>query len=156
MSMVLNRDDDWSIVDGRVCRVIRFNPLAKIERRKIVCMNRTAPYAFIELECAERSVCLPPNTAGSVVHKLDFIHLWNAFVDRGIDDDETLAVVWSKNYSKTHAKIFSAFMPRLTVLIFKNYGYNLLLDPSFEPSFRGEERFRAERPVAQWTPKALS
>jgi hypothetical protein len=155
MSKVLLRDGDWTIVDGLMCTVSHFTPFAKVERGRVVSADRKKPYAEIALECTEGGTKLPSDTVGAITHKLDFKHLWAAFIERGINDDEIVVIVWGKKYLKRSLKMVSPFMPRLIVTIFKAEAYKLLRDKSYKPELRGEARYLAELPTAEWRPEAL-
>jgi hypothetical protein len=138
-----------------MCRVSHFTPFAKVEGAKVVSADRRKPYGEIALECTEGGTKLPPDTVGAITHKLDFKNLWAAFIERGIDDDEIVVIVYSKKYLKRSLKIFSPFMPRLTVMIFKAEAYKLLRDNCYKPQLRGEARFLGELPIMEWRPEAL-
>ena len=153
MSNTLSKDGDWAVVDGRICEVSRFIPFAKVEDGKVSSTDRTMPYALITLDCRERGVELPAETVGAISHKLDFKRLWAAFVARGVGDDEKVIILWSKRNLKATARLFSPFMPRLAVTIFKTEAYELLTDSSYRPELRGEARFLAELPTHHWQPK---
>lgn len=151
---VLTKDSDWAALDGLLCEVTKFTPLAKIENGRIVAVDRSMPYAFIDITCREGGVTLPPDTSGAIFHKLDFSHLWAAFVDRGIDDNEKLFIVWSKRNLRSASKLLSSFMPRLGVLIFKNDGYELLSNKNYRPELNGVARWEAMKPVLHLQPDA--
>lgn len=51
------------------------------------------PYAAIDIEAPP----LSEPTIGYISHKLDFLHLWQAFNDRGVADDEEVIVIWNKS-----------------------------------------------------------
>jgi hypothetical protein len=155
MSKVLLRDEDWMIIEGRLCQVSRFTPFARVEAGKVVSAGRKTPYAVIALECVEGQTDLPPDSTGMIGHKVDFQHLWSAFVERGIGEDEAVVIVWGKKYLRGLTKIFSVFMPRLIVMVFTTRGLGLLTDSTREPDLKGYERFLAEKPVAEWRPKML-
>lgn len=141
-----------AIVDGQPYKATRFTPLAKVEDGQIVSTDRSAPYGLLTLEAKGRGsepVC-------AVTHKVDFGHLWAAFVERGIGVDETAVVTWSKKHLKVSAKLFSPFMPRLAVMIFKNAAYELFIDPNSHPELRGEARLVSELPIMRWQPDVWS
>ena len=79
-----------------MCTVSRFIPFAKVEGAKVVSAGWKKPYAEIALECTEGDTKLSPNTVGAITHKLDFKHLWAAFIERGINDDEIVIIIWGK------------------------------------------------------------
>jgi hypothetical protein len=85
----LLRDEDWRPLDGEICRVRAFTPLAgRVEGTKVKSFTRGLPYASIEIE----SPALPEATTGYITNKLDFQHLWQAFNIRGVGDEEEVIV----------------------------------------------------------------
>ena len=155
MSKGLARDGDWGIVDGRLCKVSHFSPSAMVKDGKVASAGWRTPYASVVIECVDGKIKLPQNTLGTVTHRLDFRHLWAAFVERGIENDEVVVIVWTKKYTRLVSRILSPFMPRMTVMIFKDRAYNLLIDSNLEPNLRGEARFLAELPSAEWRPDKM-
>jgi hypothetical protein len=148
---MLIRDRHWAGIDSRACKITRFTPLAKVESGQVVSFDRTTPYAFVELEARE----LPPSTTGAITHKLDFQHLWEAFVERGVDDDEEVVIFWRKEHLRWLARPFSMFMPGLVVWVCKAGAWELLTDQKCQPELQGRARFLAERPIARWEPEVL-
>lgn len=155
MEHVLIKDRDWSAVEGEICRVIDFTPLAKVKSIQFddlakveggdVISVASMPYASLELECFK----LTANTSGYIAHKLDFIHLWIVFNERGISSDEEVLITWTKKPLRGIYKLLSAFMPRLWVAIFKKGAYDLLV----EQKRGGDPTFFAEMPIEIWQPK---
>lgn len=147
----LRKDNDWSIIDSEPCRVIEFTPLASVENGKVVVSNKTEPYASVILECKK----LPQQTKGFICHKMDFQHLWVAFKERGVRQDEEVIIFWSKKHLKSFAKFFSTFMPRLWVMICQKGAFELITNPNSQPELQGEARFLAEKPIAEWKPEVM-
>jgi hypothetical protein len=147
----LRNDNDWSIIDNEPCRIIEFIPLASVENGKIVASNKIGPYASVILECKK----LPQQTKGFICHKMDFQHLWAAFKEKGVQQDEEIIIFWSKKHLKSFAKIFSAFMPRLWVMICQKGAFELMTNPNSRPELQGEARFLAERPIVEWKPEVM-
>ncbi len=152
MSNTLSKDSEWSVIDGRICEVLRFTPFAKVDDGKVISTDRTMPYALIEITCHERGVTLPAKTVGAICHKDDFKRLWRAFVTRGVGDDEKVIVLWSKQNLRWIARLSAPFMPRLAVTIFKSESYRLLIDHEYRPELGGEARLNAEIPTHHWQP----
>jgi hypothetical protein len=144
--MVLANDSDWARIDGDVCKVVRFTPLARVEGAKVIHKNSTTPYALIALEHPD----LPQDTIGAITHEVDFRHLWAAFEGRGINDDEEVVVAWNKKRLRGLRKLFSAFMPGLAVMVCKSGAHKLLTNQQYKPQLRGKARFLAEMPLVQW------
>jgi hypothetical protein len=150
--VVLMRDRDWSPIEGRACRVLDFTAFAQVEDGgRVTSMSKSFPYAVIDLEC----VGLPEGAKGTVTHQLDFLHLWKAFEERGVGDDEEVIVVWAKSSLKRYARFLAMTMPRLVVWICPKHAFELMTDQSFRPELTGQARFEAQRPVAEWKPPVM-
>lgn len=150
---VLTKDSDWAALDGLLCEVTKFTPLAKLENGRVVAVDRSMPYAFVDIKCREGGVTLPPDTSGAICHKDDFSRLWTAFVERGLGENEKLFIVWSKRNLRSATKLLSSFMPRLAVLIFKDDGYELLSNKSYRLELNGVARWEASKPVLHLQPE---
>jgi hypothetical protein len=151
-ALTLLTDKDWNLVEGEACRVIEFTPMATIQNGTVVAINSSTPYASVILQCLR----LPPNSRGFITHKLDFMHLWAAFRERGVADNEEVLIFRIKKKLKFVARIFSATMPGLSVMVFPNGAYELLTDDNHKPELTGMARARLMTPVAEWTPDVLS
>jgi hypothetical protein len=75
-------DRDWASIDGRLCLVTAFVPMAKVANRKVVAISSTTPYGSLHLKCED----LPEDITGFISHKTDFAMLWAAFcpLPRGV------------------------------------------------------------------------
>ena len=149
--ITLLKDKQWSIIDGEFCRIIDFVPLGLIKDRKVLALNKTTPYASITLECKK----LPNKITGFICHKIDFTHLWLAFKERGIKQDEEVIIFWSKKHYKKLYKIFSPFLPRLWVMICPKGAFELEVDNNYKPELTGEARWNATKPIAEWKPEVM-
>ncbi|MBU0998765.1 hypothetical protein KKG24_00430 [Patescibacteria group bacterium] len=147
----MRKDGEWSAIDGEPCRVINFTPLVSIENGKIITPNKEEPYASVVLECKK----VPNTIKGFIWHKMDFKHLWKAFKERDIQQNEEVIIFWSKKHFKSYAKIFSALMPRLWVMICQKGAFELMADPNSRPELQGEARYLAERPIIEWKPEVM-
>src|SRR5713226_912214 len=89
MTEIVSRTDkDWEVIDGELCRVEDFKPWARVEDGRLTrTFNKTSAYASLVFECDR----LPHKATGFITHRLDFLHLWNAFIDRGIGEDEEVS-----------------------------------------------------------------
>lgn len=47
METVLRRDSDWDLVEGQICKVLEFTPLATVEGGHVKSAGRTKPYAYV-------------------------------------------------------------------------------------------------------------
>ncbi len=147
----LLKDSQWNVIDGELCRVIDFVPMASIKEGKILAIDKTAPYAFVVLECKK----LPTKIKGLITHKVDFMHLWSAFKERGVKQDEEVLILWTKRHYKKVYKIFSAFLPRLWVMICRKEAFELATNPDYKPELKGEARAKAEYPIIEWKPNVM-
>lgn len=83
------------------------------------------------------------------------MHLWSAFKERGVKQDEEVLIFWTKKNYKRVYKIASAFLPRLWVMICKKGAFELMTNPDSRPELQGEARFFAERPIIDWKPEVM-
>jgi len=151
MEQTLLRDNDWSIVEDALCRVKGFSPMATIQHGKVLTLGRSAPYASVTLECKK----LPHTINGFIAHKMDFLHLWAAFKERPLGEDEEVLIIWTKKHYKGYAKILSAFIPRLRVMVCPKGAFQLETDPNFRPELKGEARWKATSPIVDWKPEVM-
>lgn len=150
--IVFLKDKDWSVIDAELCRVKGFTPLlASVENGEVRAFDRTTPYASIDFEC-ER---LPHDATGFIAHRLDFLHLWEAFNERGVADNEEALFFWTKKNLRRSARLMSKFMPKMWVLIYPRGAYELFVDPNSKPELSDRERFEAMTPLAEWKPDAM-
>lgn len=150
---VFLKDDEWSAIDGQVCRVKDFRPMmATVEDGVVVAKDRSIPYAAIDFECAE----LAEDATGFITHRDDFRHLWSAINERGVGEDEEVLVFWTRQYPSWWARRTSKGLPKLVVWICQRGAYELLSDRNAAPELSGEARHRASAPLAQWMPDVLA
>lgn len=147
----LLKDSQWSAIDGEFCRVIDFVPMASIKEEKILAIDKTTPYASVILECKK----LPTKIKGFITHKVDFMHLWPAFKERGVKQDEEVLIFWSKKHYKKAYKIFSAFLPRLWIMICPRGAFELETNPDYRSELKGEARWNATKPIMDWKPEVM-
>lgn len=134
------------MIDAEPCRVTEFAPLARVTSGEVAQFSRSFPYGSVTIECTK----LPPNTKGFITHKVDFLHLWNAFKIRGVSSDEEVIIFWTKkNYTSLLAKLFSPFMPRLWVLICNKGAYEIMTGQieNADPLF--------DLPIISWKPTVM-
>ena len=147
----LVKDSQWNIVDGEPCKVIDFLPMASIKDGKISAIGKKTPYASVVLECKN----VPTRIKGSITHKVDFMHLWSSFKERGVKQDEEVLIFWTKKHYKGVYKIASAFLPRLWVMICKKGAFELMTNPDSQPELHGMARALATRPIIEWKPEVM-
>ena len=148
----MRKDSEWSVIDGEPCRVIDFMPLASVENGKVITPDITTPYALITLECKK----IPSMVKGFVTHKTDFIHLWTAFKERGVSDNEEVIIFWStQHYKYGFLKLLSSSLPKMWVMICPKKAFEIKTDPNFRPDLTGEARWKAEAPIVDWKPDIM-
>jgi len=149
---IMRKDSDWSVIDGELCRVIDFTPMALVQNGKVVAPDTTTPYASVTLECKK----IPNKIKGFVTHKLDFTNLWKAFKERGISDNEEVIIFWTtKEYKYKFLRAFSALLPKMWVMICPKGAFEIETDPTWKPELTGEARFKAEAPIVDWKPEVM-
>ncbi len=151
--IVLIKDSEWSTIDGEPCRVIDFIPLGSLVDidGKVWSTDKTIPYASITMECKK----LGKNISGYITHKMDFKHLWAAFKERTVKEDEEVIIIWTRKHYKRGVKLFSAFMPKLWVMVFPKGAFELITDDTSKPELTGMARLNAMRPIIDWKPDVM-
>lgn len=147
----LLKDSEWSKIDGEICRVINFTPLASVKNDKILRVD-IMPYASLELECKKTQ----QKIIGFINYKEDFKHLWLAFKERGIKHNEEVLIIWSRNhYTFKWLKFFSFLLPKLRVMICPNEAYELITDPEYKTELTGEARAKSSLPIVDLKSKIM-
>lgn len=152
--IVLIKDSEWSVIDGEACRVTSFGTLGSLVDidGKVHAMDKTTPYASVTMECQK----LGKNRTGYITHKMDFQHLWAAFKERKVKEDEEVMIIWTKkHYRYKLTKFLSPFMPKLWVMVCPKGAYDLMVDSSYKPELSGKARWDAMRPIIQWKPEVM-
>lgn len=148
--ITLLKNSEWCLIEGELCRVIDFVPMGLIRNREVIALDKATPYASIHLECKK---FLDKEITGFVTHKLDFIHLWAAFKERGVKSDEEVIISWYSKHEKGLFRFFSFALPKLCVMICHKEAFELMTNPNYRPELRGEARFKAEKPIIEWKPE---
>ena len=113
LEITLIKDGEWSVIDGEPCRVIDFTPWGSVKDGKFVSPLKLMPYATIHIECKKLR-----KATGLITNKMDFMHLWAAFKERTIKQNEEVIIFWSKkNYKIKLLKFFPGFWPKLWVMV---------------------------------------
>jgi hypothetical protein len=151
--IVLLKDKEWSVIDGEACRVIDFNPLGATVNAdgEVQSIDKTTPYASITLECEK----LGKNIRGYITHKIDFKHLWTAFRERMVKEDEEVIIIWTRKHYKAGVKYVSAFMPKLWVMVCAKRAFDLMTNDDYKPELTGLERWEAQKPITDWKPEVM-
>ncbi|HEY4524080.1 MAG TPA: hypothetical protein VJK04_04410 [Candidatus Paceibacterota bacterium] len=152
MQQKLRKDSEWNIIDGEPCRVTDFTPMASVESGKVVAPNLIDPYASIILECKKVS----EKIEGYVTHKMDFAHLWAAFRERGVSEDEEVLIIWTtKHYKYKFLKFLTPAYPKMWVMICQKGALEIMVDSNWKPELTGEARWNAMRPKVEWKPEII-
>ena len=155
--IVLIKDSEWSAIDGEPCRVIYFGTLGSYidTSEKVQSTDKTTPYAVVHIECKK----LGKNITGYITHKMDFQHLWAAFKERTVKEDEEVIIFWTKKHYKVGSwvgrKLYSAFMPKLWVMVCPKGAFELTADSNYKPELTGEARWNAMKPITDWKPEVM-
>jgi len=155
--IVLTKDSEWSVIDGEPCRVTSFDTLGSLidVNGKVHAMDKSTPYASVTMECKK----LGKNVTGYITHKEDFKHLWAAFKDRKVNDDEEVIICWTKEHYKVRSwvgkKLYSVFMPKLWVMACPKGAYDLMVDSNYKAELSDEARWDAMKPIIQWKPEVM-
>lgn len=108
--IILRKDREWSLIDSELCLITDFLPLmgSMVKDGKAISPVITEPYASITIECKKYH----SKVTGFITHKMEFINLWSAFRERGINEEkEEVLIYWTtKHYKYKILKILSAFM----------------------------------------------
>jgi|GEM_PF-1250409 hypothetical protein len=150
--IVLLKDKEWSQIDGDTCRVTDFTPLGSVvdSKGKVRAMDMTTPYASITIENRK----LGKNITGYITHKIDFRHLWAAFRERALREDEEVIIFWTtKNYKRFI--VGSPMMPKLLVWVCPKGAFEIITDNTYKPELAGKARADAKRPIIEWKPDVM-
>ena len=148
--MALLKHKDWLAIDGDICRATQFTPRAKVKNGKVVSPGVSTPYASLVLENPK----FEQGTTAFITHKVDFLHLWTAFLDVGVKDDEEVLISWNKK-QETVLQFVARIMPKLWVAICRRGAYELSTDPNSRPELDELERLFAQKPIIDWLPPNL-
>lgn len=114
----LLRDAHWRGLDGALLRLSSFTPMlgATVRSGEVTTTNRSAPYASVKIECSRLSA--GTDVIGFITHKLDFLHLWQAFAEDRVTlgHQEVLAYWTKRHYSSFVTRLLAFAMPRLMIM----------------------------------------
>ena len=137
---------DWTQLEGEVIIVRKFNPLATLKDGKVVSRGMDMPYAFVTINSPKLST----ETVLPISHRVDFLHLWDAFKIRDLSRDEEILIEWSRKHDKWVFRFFSYFLPRLHVMLCPKGTYSRVSDPNWWKEAHGEAAFLSTAPIQQW------
>lgn len=162
------KNSDWETINGRLCLVLEFAPLAKVESGNIVTLTSGTPYASVRLKC-EKST---DDITAFITHKKDFEMLWAAFNTRrevpatrlelrpaGMAPTSSLGqevwLVWTNQRYKGPARLIGALLPHLIVMVAPKGGFELAVDNARRPELHGMARALETLPLLTWTPDVM-
>lgn len=170
METTLLKDRHWAAVDGHLCLVTEFTPLASVGNGQVKAVNLSLPYAGVRLRSAGSAV----EYIGYICHRIDFSMLWAAFNERTqvpgvrvelhsevtfpqvmrpgpLAENEEAWLIWSrKNYRPW--TFFRSIMPKLVVMVSKKGAFELLQKIGKNPSLK-EASLTA---LITWTPEVMN
>lgn len=147
---ILGKEIPFERIDGQVCRVIEYAPLAKLKDKNVVSTSLSSPYASLVVECSK----LSGKVTLLLTNKIDFVHLSEAFKKR--KKGEEVLIFWTnKNYKNFLYKLLSVFLPKIWVMVCPAGAYDLLSDSAYNPELSGEARWNATKPIAEWKPEVM-
>ena len=172
MEKILLRNDEWVAIDGRLCLVTAFTPMATVENGSVVAMSASTPYASVHLNYEQSA----DDLTGFISHKTDFAMLWAAFKQRaavpgtridvrapetlnpsGLGENEEVWLVWTRKNYRRSARLFATFLPRLVVMVSLKGAFELATDHDrhIRPELTGKARAMATLPLVTWTPEVM-
>jgi|GEM_PF-1691071 len=109
--IILLKDKEWHLIDSELCLVTYFHPFmgSTIEDGQAISPVASVPYASVSIECKS----INKKITGFITHKEDFINLWAAFKERGVNEEkEEVLLYWSKkHYTGSIGRVLSAVLP---------------------------------------------
>jgi hypothetical protein len=130
--IILRKDKEWRLIENELCIVKDFRPLmgSVVKDGMAISPVTSVPYASVELKCKK----IQGEITGFICHKIDFINLWYAFRENGLDGEtEEVCIYWStKHYNNIIVKILSSFQlivlgatpfPKIIVIVYKKGTY---------------------------------
>lgn len=170
----LLKNRDWAAIDGQMCLVTEFVPMAKMSNGEITAIDSQLPYASVTLRTEDGR-----EVKGFVTHKTDFAMLWAAFNERtrvpgtrvdvasdvespddlGLDrlgENEEVWLVWTQKHYRTGAGLLRPFLPKLIVMVSRKGSMELLRNNEMRPDLQGMPRHLATRPLITWTPEVMN
>ena len=170
----LLKDRDWASIDGQVCLVTEFVPLASVQNGQVTAIDATLPLASVTLSTEDGQ-----ELNGFIPHKLDFQMLWAAFKQRTkvtgtrmdvgpdvespedlcldcLSENEEVWLIWTRKNYRTGAGFFKIFLPKLIVMVGHKGALELLRHHHLRPELSGVARARAMTPLITWTPDVMN
>jgi hypothetical protein len=136
---VLGKDIPWEQVREKLCLVIDFRPMAKVENGKVAMWNSTLPYGFLTVECEG----LAGQADVWLTHRLDFLHVWEAFEQRNEAQGKEVIVIPLRR-----KRLLAGIFPVFQVWLCHHGTFNKLLHPELQKP--GEAGALEIVPIARW------
>ena len=124
--IILRKDREWSLIDSELCLITDFLPILGSAVKDGIVINPVTnePYASINIECKRTKAKI----TGFICHKIDFTHLWSAFRERGVnEEEEEILIYWStRHYKNRILRLLSALtlnflgatpLPKVVVMV---------------------------------------
>ena len=137
----------WKDLDGEPILVKQFIPVATIENNKVRA-KPWIPYAIVSIVSPKLSA----RTDLPISHRVDFVHLWEAFNIRKIADNEEVLIHWSRHHHRGLLGLFKMFLPHIHLMICPKGSYEKMSDPNWWRSGGGEQQFLSIAPIQEWKP----
>jgi hypothetical protein len=142
----MGKDPFWGDLEDEVVIVRKFAPIAKVENGKVISTRPNIAYAFVTVDSPK----LTSETTLPINHRLDFLHLWEAFIIRTVSDSEEVLIHFSRKHHSGMLKLFYRFLPRLRVMICPTGAYSKMIDPNWWKQTPGRKGFLSIRPIQEW------
>lgn len=175
-SVTIGKDIPWGVIYGGYCRVTHFTPFATVEAGKIREFSQLTgvvglmPYALLSVEMVvddacpwktgflfkPKSLCLPKEASMPVVHRIDFLNLWEIFREIKLSTGEEVLVQYrpligpiprSLLDNSVEEESGKLDIPRLVIGI---YTAGSLENMCFPPENTLYPRKDFPKPVAEW------
>lgn len=147
-TLLIGKDVSLDSISGKICRVISFVSLCDLTNSKSGTKSVLDPYGIITIETSSCDEHLQI----ALNHKTDFNNIKESFKYKK-DTEEVLVGFDSSDRSNVLFRIFTAILPKLSILLCKEGSYKLLTDPEYQPELQGEARWSAARPIREWKPR---
>lgn len=144
---IIGKGLPWNVIERKLCRVIEFNPFGSIKNQKVrKPTNKLFPYASIKVECEQ----LSPKVLILITQRIDFIHLWESFNGEKKAQEVEVLIDWSSKHKSILGKIFSPFLPKLSIMVCPKGSFNKITSPDWKSRKDGEAAFKEIEPLVIW------
>ncbi|QQG50327.1 MAG: hypothetical protein HZB70_01990 [Candidatus Berkelbacteria bacterium] len=150
--VVLLRDNEWSVIDSKLCIANELRPLGStVENGEVISKVKDVPYATISLRCKG----IDREISGFITNKMDFQHFWEAFQEKS----EGLEVLfyWTKtHYQNRLIQFGTAVMPKVVVILCpKGTFESVTEDFSLRPKEDARANVYGLTPTKFWIPPVI-